>query len=52
MAPSQAWGEAKALATAARARAEEGASSLELMVAARVAETALVVTVMAEAGAA
>ena len=41
-----------ALATAARARAEEGAGLVELMVAARVAETALVVTEMAEAGAA
>ena len=36
-----------ALATAARARAEEGAGLVELMVAARVAETALVVTEMA-----
>ena len=40
------------LATAERARAEEGAGLVELMVAARVAETALVVTEMAEAGAA
>jgi hypothetical protein len=40
------------LATAARARAEEGAGLVELMVAARVAETALVVTEMAEVGAA
>jgi hypothetical protein len=52
MAPSQAVREAKALATAARARAEEGAGLVELMVAARVAETALVATEMAEAGAA
>ena len=40
------------LATAERARAEEGAGLVELMVAARVAETALVVTEMAEVGAA
>jgi hypothetical protein len=52
MAPSQAWRGAKALATAERARAEEGAGLVELMVAARVAETALVATEMAEAGAA
>jgi hypothetical protein len=40
--------EVKALATAERARAEEGAGLVELMVAARVAETALVAAAGAE----
>jgi hypothetical protein len=53
MAPSQAWRGAKALATAERARAEEGAGLVELMVAERVVETAqevLVTAVAVEAG--